>query len=174
MKSTFLIVLLLMYLMLFAKPNLWVDSEAKIGALFPSDPEITNASTDIASGYSYSCVKSFDEGFALYGITLVPIQSNTEVDDKKLIAESNNSYIYSMGVEYDNANVKWDELNNGQQKLKFSFVYDYQNINLNANGFWIIHNNYIIRVYVTYSDNLKENQIQEILSFLSSFVIVDY
>jgi len=153
--------------------NLWTNSKNRIGAMFPSSPEMHEAVTSGGTGIAYQSNKRFNEGASLFAITIVPMDKNKLKNGTDVFLKAaNSSFIESMGSDPKKATINWTKFGDGRSKLNYDFIFDYSGFKLKGKGYWIYDKNRAIRVSVAYMTTLKSVDIKETVAFLDTFILV--
>lgn len=143
------------------------------GAWFPEPPVRLDVSTRDTSGYAYQSSKIFDSGGALYAITVVSIPAT--IQKRKIdsfLSQLNAEFIKSLGANPATAKTKWEKFGDGRHLLTYQFDFNHEEIPLTGHGFWLNDNNRAIRVSVSYTRSLGDQEVREILSFLETFTLL--
>lgn len=149
----------------------WTNVEDGFGANFPTTPTKVQAATAQGSGYAFQSVQSFDNGGALYAITVSPAPSKIPKNQSKEFLEASNAvFIKMMGQKLSQAKVEWLIFGDGRNKLNYECEFFYDGILFKGLGFWIMDRNRAIRVSVAYTNTLTKQQVREVVPFLDSFM----
>lgn len=155
--------------------GLWVHPVDGFGANFPEPPTKREAATYQESGYAYQGSKIFENGGALFSITVVTLPPQiSRAKINRFLEELNSRFIESMGQMPKKAKVKWAKFGDGRDRLSYEFDFELDGIPGQGRGFWIADKNRVIRVSVSYTKGLNDHEIREALSFLDSFVLVTH
>ncbi len=155
-----------------ASSGLWVSAEDGFGANFPADPTRVDAATAQGTGYVYQYVQSFDNGAAIFAITVVPSLSEAEKKYQKVTLETIHSEALRLiGVPPDQNKFEWVLFGDGKNRLNYEFDCMYDGSLFKGLGFWIIDGNRAIRVSIAYTGTLSNQQIRKASSFLDTFAI---
>lgn len=153
--------------------GMWSNTEDGFGANFPVAPTRVGAATTQGAGYAYQSSQSFDNGGALFAITVVPVSSEIfKNKSKDFLEASNAAFVQSMGQKLSQAKVKWLKFGGNKKRLNYEFDFLYNGVSLKGVGFWIMDKNRAIRVSVAYTNTLTSQQARETISFLDSFFIL--
>lgn len=172
---TYLLYGLLFYIvpMFVSADEFWSDKTEGFGAMFPVTPEKVGASTSQTTGHAYQSAKGFQNGGALYAITVVSVPSNIKADGFQAFLEgSHNAFVQSMGGDSDKDSVEWLSFGAGRERLAYNFDFIYSGIPFTGQGFWIMDKGRAIRVSVSYMQSLTSEETEKVLLFPESFVIL--
>jgi len=156
-----------------AATGIWVSQNDKFGANFPETPIRLDAATKDTTGYAYQSYKIFENGGALYSITVVTIPPEiTSNKINKHLQDLNAEFIKTMGQRPASAKVTMGKFGDGRSRLDYEFDFQHDGIPFKAHGYWLNDKKRIIRVSVAYTKNLKTRDAQIVLLFLDSFVLI--
>lgn len=155
--------------------GLWVHPSDGFGANFPEPPTKREAAAYQESGYAYQGSKVFENGGALYSITVVTLPPKiSRANINRFLEELNSGFIETMGQTSRKAKVKWAKFGDGRNRLSYEFDFEHDGIPVRGHGFWVADKNRVIRVSVSYTKSLNDHEVREALSFLDSFVLLTH
>jgi len=153
--------------------GLWINAVDGFGANFPTTPTRVEAASSQGSGYAYQSIQRFDNGGALFAITVTSAPSKFAKNrSKEFLEASNVTFIKMMGQKLSQAKVKWLTSKAGRNQLSYECDFFYDGVLFEGLGFWIMDRNRAIRVSVAYTNTLTSQQVSEVISFLDSFMIL--
>lgn len=151
----------------------WFNASEGFGARFPNAPERVSAASSQSAGYAYQSIKNFNNGGALFAITISPIQFDlTRGDPMRFLEALNNEYIKLMGQNPNRAKTKWSSFGDGRKYLSYEFEFTDSGAPFRGSGFWVFDNGRAIRVSVAYTESITPKEVREVLQFLPSFVMI--
>ncbi len=152
--------------------ELWFNASEGFGAIFPNAPEKNSVSSSQATSYAYQSVRNFNNGGALFAITISPIQFDPKKGDPMRFLEAlNNEFIKLMGQNPNRAKTKWSSFGDGRKCLNYEFEFTYSGAPFKGRGFWVFDRGRAIRVSVAYTASLTPKETGEVLQFLPSYVM---
>jgi hypothetical protein len=115
----------------------------------------------------------FENGASLYAVTIVTMERNKLKNGTDVFLEATNaSFIESMGVSPKKAKINWNKFGDGRNRLNYDFIFNHSGAKLRGKGYWIYDKNRAIRVSVAYMTTLSKKEIEHVISFLDTFVLI--
>ncbi|WP_410474402.1 hypothetical protein [Guyparkeria sp. TX1] len=153
--------------------GLWSSESGRYAAMFPSPPKRVGAATGVVEGYSYQSAKRFNNGGALYAITIIPLPEGiNDANSKMFVEKSNDAFVQAMGQNPGDAKASWRGFGDSRERLDYDFRFLFSGVPFKGRGFWLVDRENYIRVSVSFSESLSSKNKDRVLSFLDSFVLV--
>jgi hypothetical protein len=153
----------------------WVNTEDKIGALFPSEPQRLTATNSETKAYAYQAAEITDHWRALYSITVSPLTKGTYVDNSntEIHSLSHRMFVASMGADEEKNYTYLEKFSDGRPTLHYELHYTHESEPVKAIGFWLLDTTRTLRVSVACVYDCESPEATERFNlFLDSFTTI--
>lgn len=162
--------------LIITKPGVsWVNESERIGAYFPSKPQILNATGSSVSAKRFFSRKQYSEGNAQFSITIIPLSKakNSPAQQKDQMQFTLNELLMAGGAIQDTIKTKWESFSDDRPQLYYEYIFLEQGYPLSSRGFLVMDEKRIISVSVLYLSTLPTLEEREVSSFLGTFILLE-
>lgn len=157
------------------KGKIWISENEKIGAFFPSKPEVINASSSAVSVKRFFSFKKYSEGNSQFSITIIPLDKSlkSHAMQKQFLEGTITAQATSAGAIKDTIKKHWDTFSDGRPQLYYEYIFLEQGYPISTRGFYVADGKRAINVSVLYLSTLPSAEVREVTSFLGTFTLVE-
>lgn len=152
----------------------WLDTDDGIGAYFPELPEKVEVASPDEQGHAWIATEVIDDGGVVYQISVVKIEGSLdESSHSNFLRAKADSFAKSLGVDPSQQALKWTPFGDGRARLNFSMPYVMRERNIRTEGFWIIDKQRVIKVSITYTDDVSQSELERARLFSRGFTLIN-
>lgn len=157
------------------KGELWISKTEKIGAFFPSKPELINASSSTYSAKRFYSLKQYSEGNSQFSITIIPLGKylKSHGAQKQFLETTMKEHATSTGAIKDTLKKQWSTFSDGRPQLYYEYMFFEQGYPVSTRGFYVADGKRVINVSVLYLSTLPPVEEREVTSFLGTFTLIE-
>lgn len=157
------------------KGEYWISKTDKIGAFFPSKPELISSSSSVFSVKRYFSLKQYTEGTSQFSITLIPLDNHLKShrEQKQFLEATAKAQATSAGAINDTIKRQWSTFSDGRPQLYYEYLFLEQGYLVSTRGFYVADGKRVINVSVLYLSTLPPIEEREATSFLGTFILID-
>ena len=106
----------------------WISKTEKIGAFFPSKPELISASSSASAVKRYFSLKQYSEGNSQFSITIIPLDKHlkSHSEQKRFLETTVKAAATSSGAINDTIKKQWSNFSDGRPQLYYEYLALYE------------------------------------------------